>query len=123
MSVEFQDNTAAVLAQFERSKAKALVMIGIKAQENATIEVNKQIYSTKPPKNYKRTLRLRGSIAYQAEPENDQVVIGTPVEYAIYVHEGTYKMTGRPFIKEAVLNYQGDYRKIIEQALGEGFGQ
>jgi len=115
MSVEFTDNTAAVLAQFERNKAKALVSVGIHAQRRATEEITRM--------GAVDTGRLRASIAYQAEPANDEVVIGTPVEYAIYVHEGTYKMTGRPFIKDAVLNYQGDYRKIIEQELGEGFGQ
>ena len=28
--------------------------------------------------------------------------IGTDVKYAIYVHEGTYRMKGRPFLKEGV---------------------
>jgi len=115
MSVEFQYNTVVVLARFERNKAKALVSVGIHAQRRAKEEITRM--------GAIDTGRLRASIAYQAEPANDEVIIGTPVEYAIYVHEGTRKMTGRPFIKEAVLNYQGDYKKIIEQTLVEGIGQ
>lgn len=29
-------------------------------------------------------------------------VVGTPAEYAIYVHEGTSRMEGRPFLTDAI---------------------
>lgn len=30
------------------------------------------------------------------------LIVGTPAEYAIFVHEGTSRMEGRPFLKDAV---------------------
>lgn len=34
----------------------------------------------------------------------DSVQIGTNVEYGIFVHNGTSKMTGRPFLKDGIEN-------------------
>lgn len=33
---------------------------------------------------------------------NESMVVGTPAEYAIFVHEGTSRMEGRPFLKDAI---------------------
>ena len=51
------------------------------------------------------TGRLRGSINWRIQMEGGQLVaiIGTNVEYAIYVHEGTSRMAGRPFLVEGVM--------------------
>lgn len=50
------------------------------------------------------TGRLRGSINWRIEVDSQGVVaiIGTNVEYAIYVHEGTRYMAGRPFLLEGL---------------------
>jgi HK97 gp10 family phage protein len=50
------------------------------------------------------TGRLRGSINWRIEMDGQGLVaiIGTNVEYAIYVHEGTSRMAGRPFLVEGV---------------------
>jgi HK97 gp10 family phage protein len=50
------------------------------------------------------TGRLRSSINWRMELEGDKLVaiIGTNVEYAIYVHEGTKYMPGRPFLLEGL---------------------
>lgn len=50
------------------------------------------------------TGRLRGSINWRIEFEGGSLVaiIGTNVEYAIYVHEGTKHMGGRPFLVEGL---------------------
>lgn len=50
------------------------------------------------------TGRLRGSINWRIEEDALGLVaiIGTNVEYAIYVHEGTRYMAGRPFLREGL---------------------
>ena len=50
------------------------------------------------------TGRLRGSINWRIVLEGGVLtaIIGTNVEYAIYVHEGTRYMAGRPFLVEGV---------------------
>lgn len=49
------------------------------------------------------TGRLRSSIAWEFRHDGDvYVVVGTNVEYAIYVHEGTRYMAGTPFLTTAL---------------------
>lgn len=80
------------------------------------------------------TGRLRNSITYATEkthdegsppakdedyelhgtPEAGTVYIGTNVEYAPYVELGTSKQDAQPFLKPAVLNNTGKYKKIFE---------
>lgn len=50
------------------------------------------------------TGRLRSSITWRIEVDAQGVVaiVGTNVEYAIYVHEGTRYMNGRPFLVEGL---------------------
>lgn len=45
------------------------------------------------------TGRLRSSINTLLYPTRQMAVVGTNVEYARFVHEGTRKMRGRPFMK------------------------
>lgn len=113
MSVKFTDNSKALLAQFERNKAKALEMIGLHGQRRATEEITAM--------RAVDTGRLRASISYQPDVANSQVHIGTNVEYGPYVHDGTSRMAARPFIGNAVLNYGKEYQEIAERTLGEGF--
>lgn len=44
--------------------------------------------------------RLKGSIKYKVT--GDKVIIGTNVEYAAYQEYGTYKMTGKPYMRPAL---------------------
>lgn len=45
------------------------------------------------------------------------VYIGTNVEYAKYVHEGTQEMTPNRFIKNGIVNHKDDFVKIAKQEL------
>lgn len=62
------------------------------------------------------TGRLRDSITHQLE-DHDSVVIGTDVEYGIYVHEGTSRMAGRPFLRNAAQNHAQEYADLVKQSL------
>jgi HK97 gp10 family phage protein len=42
------------------------------------------------------------------------------MEYAIYVHEGTYKMRARPFLKTAMDRDYSEVKRIFEAELGTG---
>lgn len=44
-----------------------------------------------------------------------EVIAG--VEYAIYVHGGTYKMRGRPFMAMAVKTMESDIQKFFKDAV------
>lgn len=47
------------------------------------------------------TGRLRASINVDLKPDN-KVVVGTKVQYALFVHEGTRYVRARPFLRSAM---------------------
>ena len=49
------------------------------------------------------------------------VQVGSAVKYAGYVHEGTRKMAGRPYIRDGVMDAQDDLRSIMQNGLSKGF--
>lgn len=95
-----------------------LEALGVEAEGNAVTEVNKLVYDTPPSDSYIRTGRLKNSITH-AVVENS-AYIGTNLEYAPYVELGTYRMKPRPFLKNAIINHQDDYKRIVEDGLKEG---
>lgn len=65
------------------------------------------------------TGRLRNSITHAFLDEHT-VAIGTNVEYAPYVHNGTSTRKGRPFLVEAANNNQGRFNSIMRKHLQGG---
>lgn len=66
------------------------------------------------------TGRLRGSITHQLGDEGSDtpfVAVGTNVEYALYVHEGTRKMRPNRFLKNAVENNEAQIKRFVENAI------
>lgn len=49
------------------------------------------------------------------------VDVGTDVPYAIYVHEGTVKLKGRPFITDGATAAQEDVEAALSGGLSSGF--
>lgn len=63
------------------------------------------------------TGRLVNSINHRVRKSENSVVIGTNVEYAPYVHEGTSKMAPNRFLRDALEDYQEEYVQIFRDAL------
>ena len=130
------DNVADVLKATAEQKLRALEAVGIQAEG----DVKDEITDLRAVDNG----HLRGSIAHQVD--GDSVEIGTSVEYAVYVHEGTGKyaigggtpkerwvyrdpLTGefrmgypqkpRRFLKNAIERYVDDYKEIIKEYLSK----
>lgn len=64
------------------------------------------------------TGRLRNSITFYTE--DNAVHIGTNVEYAQFVEEGTSKQKAQPYLRPAVENHLDKYRAIVEKELKGG---
>ena len=47
-----------------------------------------------------------------------QGIVGTPKEYAIYVHEGTSRMQARPFILDNIIDEKDTTLDFIAQSIG-----
>lgn len=130
------DNAADVLKATAEQKLRALEAVGIQAEGDVKDEITDL--------DAVDTGRLRGSIAHQVD--GDSVEIGTDVDYAVYVHEGTGKhavsggtpkerwvyrdeLTGefrmgypqrpRRFLKNAIERYIDDYKEIIKEYLSK----
>ena len=120
-SIRIKDNSQLVLEEFEKAVERALYAIGVKAVEGSVDAISGK-YDTAPAVD---TGRLRASISFitptqkgdsgQPKPANAQagdeltgtaeqntVVVGSNVEYAEPVHNGTSKMAGRPFLREGI---------------------
>lgn len=133
---KLHDNAADVLKATAEQKLRALEAVGIQAEGDVKDEITDL--------DAVDTGRLRGSIAHQVDV--DSVEIGTNVDYAVYVHEGTGKyaigggtpkerwvyrdpLTGefrmgfpqkpRRFIKNAMERFAKDYIEIIKEYLSK----
>lgn len=109
------DHTAEVLAELNRRIPVILDALAIEAEGNAITEVNRLVYDTPPSPTYTRTGRLKGSISHASD--NKYAYIGTNLEYAPYVEYGARGMSPRPFLRNAITDYEDDYKRIIEEGL------
>ena len=127
------NNAAEVLRATAVQKTRALEAVGIQAEGDVKDEITEL--------GAVDTGRLRSSVSHQVD--DDSVQVGTNVNYAVYVHEGTgkYAVGGgtpkerwvyrdaegkfhmafpqkpRRFIKNAVERGVSDYKEIIEEYL------
>lgn len=62
------------------------------------------------------TGNLKNSINGQVV-DNNTVVVGTNVKYAIYVHQGTRKMAANRFLRNGLSNNREEYAEIWEKCL------
>lgn len=86
-----------------------------KPTEISTYKADKPRYPGRPIE----TGSYSGSAPNDSETKK-AVYVGTNVEYAIYVHEGTSRMTPNRFLKNAVVNNMDEYASIAKQELDKG---
>ena len=65
------------------------------------------------------TGRLRNSITHAFEDDHS-IVVGTNVEYATYVHDGTSRRKGTPFLTQAATSNKGRYDAIVRKHMTNG---
>lgn len=116
--VKLEDNSRVVLKTMDGNVAAALNAIGIKAQ-NLILWQMQQGYG----KPIRQTGNLQRDVQYEVDERAKVVHIGNTLEYATYVHDGTYKMAGRPYIQDGLTgeNHGKQLRQVAEEALKKGF--
>lgn len=105
--VVVQSHIGEVKAELQNRIPTILEALGIEAEGNAVTEITEL--------GAVDTGRLRGSITHAVD--DDSAIVGTDVEYGVYVEMGTYKMASRPFLRNAIENYTDDYKRIVEAGL------
>lgn len=119
MLIVQEDNTEYVANAIDRALAEALDEIGRavqhRAQELCPVD----------------TGRLRNSITYSlgggdypfpgmGAAVGKEVTVGSEVEYAAYVELGTSRTRAQPFLRPAVEDYAGEYRRVVEEHMRSG---
>ena len=101
------DHSREAKQELEAKLERGMTAVGLQAEANAKLELEND------PRRID-TGRLRNSIANQYVPSEKAVYIGTNVEYALPVHEGTSRMRPNRFLKNACVNNANDYKAILE---------
>ena len=139
------DNTAQAKAEMQKKIRAALNAAGIQAASAAREEIQKSpkridtgllrnsithamdgegaaigSYKADRASQYTGKIPDPGTYTGKSEKEpdgKDAVYVGTNVDYAIYVHEGTDTMAANRFIKNAVENNAAELIEIIKTVL------
>lgn len=101
-----EDHSQEIVEAMQTAIARALYKIGLAAEGFA-----KKLCPVD-------TGRLRNSITF--DMDGTSVYIGTNVEYAEYVENGTSKRKATPYLVPAATEHMSEYRSIIEKEMESG---
>ena len=104
------DNSQQILAMKEKAEELFLTEAGLFLEGEAKMELENN------PRRID-TGRLRNSITFTTQPQT--LVVGTNVEYALYVHEGTKRMIPNRFLVNAVQKNKDQLRDNYHRILQE----
>ena len=132
--IKFVDNSGQVKQQMAGNKKKALTAMGIKAVALIVKQMQSGYHDPHPTRDsqgrptggthtdIRFTGELMRDVNFEVEASApDTVDVGNSLGYAPYVHEGTYKLKGRPYIKDGVEKGKAELQRVAENALSEGF--
>ena len=145
MDFTFVDNSEELKRKVEENAERALMAVGLQCEGYAKLELERSprrvdtgllrnsityAISNKPPQvtsyHGSNPSKRSGVKAvpigfYSGNAPNDgdnlAVYVGTNVEYALYVHDGTSRMAANRFIKNALYNHVSTYQKILIEYL------
>ena len=126
MAVRFEDHSTEVLRRVQGNLKKAAIDVGDIARDAVQEKMlwgYHDVHGNPPHTEIVDTGRLFDSIEGQVKAVNANVYqtsVGTDVPYAEYVHEGTYKLKGRPFITDGIMESREQIQTAIREALRRG---
>lgn len=106
VDLDMTDFTQEISEGIKAAIHRALVRIGLECESYA-----KDLCPVK-------TGRLRNSITNYVE--GNAAYVGTNVEYAQFVEEGTSKQKAQPFLRPAAVDHMDQWRKTLEDELENG---
>ena len=129
MSFKFEDNSEKVKAQMAKNIDKALIAIGTKQVEIATMEIRSQPRMRNKVQVGIGMIDSGDMIAANTftQPQNKEIIVGNTAHsdrgapYPLFVTMGTWKMPARPWFQNSIQNYTEDYEAVARAALSEGF--
>jgi hypothetical protein len=115
--MSFKDNSGQVKTQMSGNVKAALAAMGIEAV-GLTVRQMQDGYGA-PIWQTGDLQRNVNSAPQNSSP--DTVDVGNSLTYAPFVHEGTSRMAGRPYLKDAIMNGKDRLQKVAENELKKGF--
>lgn len=116
INAKFRDNSKLVLSQMTGNVEAALEAMGTKAVGMIVSQMQG---------GYGKPIRQTGNLMRDVQHEtvdSEKIVrVGNTLNYAPHVHEGTYKMKGRPYINDALLSRTDVLEQTASDALKKGF--
>lgn len=126
MSIFFVDNTDIVLRQIGTNSQEAMDEVAdmlVEAVQGKILYGYSDFHGNPPHTEIVDTGALFDSIDAVVTRESQNAYttsVGAGVHYAKYVHDGTYKLKGRPFITDAVSESIGDIKAILMNIIPNG---
>ena len=125
-NVRFVDNSDVILrlvASNSQAAMKAVSEMLVEAVEEKILYGYKDVHGNPPHTEIVDTGRLFDSIDADVSRDSQNaftVSVGANTPYAVYVHEGTYKLKGRAFITDAVMGKKSEVQSILAGELPKG---
>ena len=127
-AVRFEDNSDTILRQIRDNSHAAMTQIGdmlVEAVQNKILYGYHDVHGlpNNPHTEIVDTGRLFDSIDARVRVVSQNAVtttVGANTPYAHYVHDGTSKLKGRPFITDSVQDSQEEIRRILTGTLPNG---
>ena len=128
-SIQISDNTSAILRRLQDNLKETADAIAVAAVEGVQTQMLWGYHDVhglpdNPHTEIVDTGRLFDSITAEVQRVRGfyyHVVVGTDVPYAVYVHEGTRKLKGRPFITDGLAAAKPEINRIAREAMKKGF--
>ena len=127
MAAKFIDNTAVVFKKMDANCVAAMDAVAdvlVESVQDKILYGYSVPHGRPPHTEIVETGALFDSI--EASPgkvsQNTYgVTVGSGLKYASYVHDGTSKLAGRPFISDGVMDASDKVRKILQSIIPNGF--
>lgn len=125
-NVRFVDNSDVILrrvASNSQAAMKAVSEMLVEAVDEKILYGYKDVHGNPPHTEIVDTGRLFDSIEADVSRDSQNaftVSVGANTPYAVYVHEGTYKLKGRAFITDAVMGKKNEVQSILAGELPKG---
>jgi hypothetical protein len=132
--IKFVDNSGQVKLQMTGNTQRALMAIGIRSVALIGKQMQSGYTDPHPTRDSQgretggthTDIRFTGDLMrdvnFDVEASApDTVDVGNSLFYAPFVHEGTYKLRSRPYIKDAIQQGKAELQRVAEIALSEGY--
>lgn len=129
MSIKFTSHKDDFLKAEDEAVQRAMELIGLRAsrfvKEGLTsmyaVDTGRlrgsYTYATKTARGSGESPATGKDYATRSAPKENQVCIGSNVEYAPTIEAGSHRMAARPALRNAIENHMPEYKSIIESEL------